>query len=338
MAREFAKLRLSMSNDDDFRALAPHEQHLYVVLMRSMSLSYCGIGDWRPSRIAPLAAGWTVEQVVYSAAGLVDKLYLLVDESTEEVLVRSFIRHDEILKQPKMSIAMAKAYAVAASPTLRGVVVHELNRLHEEDPALKGWTVEAVTDLLSKPSVNPSSYPLGKGSDWPSVKGSVNPSGWGNPNPPTNPPVNPPLTTNNLQLATSNQQQGNDSLRSSGASAPKRSKPRRRLPDDWAPTDAHRKYAAEHGIDIDHEVGQFRAHAESKDRQQADWDAAFRTWLGNEVKWDRPRQTQAVPTADGFQLPTAPKEIIDNPDPTVYVRWARAQRDEWLAAQNGSVA
>jgi hypothetical protein len=340
MAREFAKVRLSIWDDDDFRDITPAEQHLYFVLLTSYELTYCGVGDWRPARIAGHAKGWAAEQVVATAAGLIEKLYLVVDDATEEVLVRSFIRHDEILKQPKMAIAMARAHAKVASSTLRGVIVHELNRLHAEEPDLKGWSEKAVLDLLPKSSVDPSTYPLGKGSGWGSGKGSGTGSGSGNSEGSGWGSGNPPATTldSNHQPSTPNLE--TNSLRSLGASAPRnRAKPKRHLPDDWTPNDAHRAYAAENGIDVDHEAGQFRSHAESKDRQQVDWDAAFRNWLGNNVKWDQPRTPWAAgPVVDGFQLPPAPKEIIDNPDATAYVRWARAQRDEWLAAQNGSPA
>jgi hypothetical protein len=61
----------------------------------------------------------------------------------------------------------------------------------------------------------------------------------------------------------------------------------RRLPDGWQPNDRHRAFASEHGIDLPHEAGQFRNHAKANDRRQVDWDAAFRTWLGNTTKWSR---------------------------------------------------
>lgn len=51
----------------------------------------------------------------------------------------------------------------------------------------------------------------------------------------------------------------------------------------------------ENNIDVDHEAAQFRAHAEANDRRQQKWDAAFRQWLGNAVKWRRP---QAEPGLD----------------------------------------
>lgn len=61
------------------------------------------------------------------------------------------------------------------------------------------------------------------------------------------------------------------------------------LPGDWSPNLACRTFAMENGVDVDHEAAQFRSHAEANDRRQQKWDAAFRQWLGNAVKWRRPQ-------------------------------------------------
>lgn len=53
------------------------------------------------------------------------------------------------------------------------------------------------------------------------------------------------------------------------------------LPDDWVPHDAHAVLARKHGLDLDHEAEQFRAHALDKGRVSANWHEAFRYWLGN---------------------------------------------------------
>ncbi|MFI6681903.1 hypothetical protein, partial [Kribbella sp. NPDC050469] len=53
-----------------------------------------------------------------------------------------------------------------ASKHLRAVLVHELVRLHDSEPELKGWKKASV--LLSNPSVNPSTNPSGWGSGNPS--------------------------------------------------------------------------------------------------------------------------------------------------------------------------
>ncbi|MDH6678429.1 hypothetical protein M2284_002632 [Rhodococcus sp. LBL1] len=169
MARDHTRIHLSIWNDDDFRDLSPRAQHLYFVLMTSPTVSYCGVGDWRPARIMPLAASWTVDEFDAAAVELAERLYVVIDEGTEEFLVRSFVRNDGLMKQPKMAVAMAKAFATVASRSLRGVAVHELQRLRQEFPDLHGWGSEQASELLGKASVDPSTYPTG----FPSVKGSV---------------------------------------------------------------------------------------------------------------------------------------------------------------------
>lgn len=60
------------------------------------------------------------------------------------------------------------------------------------------------------------------------------------------------------------------------------------IPSGWVPSEACVKYAAENGLNIKHEAEQFKAHAHANDRKQKNWDASFRLWLGNAVKWSKP--------------------------------------------------
>lgn len=62
-------------------------------------------------------------------------------------------------------------------------------------------------------------------------------------------------------------------------------------------------------------------------------------WLNAERWTDEPgRQLSAVPDLPvdgiGFVLPTPPRAVLDDPDTGAYLRWARAQRDAWQAAQS----
>lgn len=57
-----------------------------------------------------------------------------------------------------------------------------------------------------------------------------------------------------------------------------RKKPATRLPDDWAPTEAHWERQRD-GLDITREAATFRAHAEANDRRCVNWNAAFTQWL-----------------------------------------------------------
>lgn len=198
MAREHAQIKLALWDDDDFLDLTPAEQHLYKVLLTSRSLSYCGVADWRPNRIAGKARTWTAEAVRAAADGLVANLFILVDEGTEEVLIRSWIRHDGLMKQPQLATAMATAYSKVSSRALRGVIVHELRRLRADEPELRGWGSEKALEVLTKASIDPATYPLGQGavhpSGHPAVQGDVHPSIQGDPHPSVQGPVQDPST------------------------------------------------------------------------------------------------------------------------------------------------
>lgn len=53
------------------------------------------------------------------------------------------------------------------------------------------------------------------------------------------------------------------------------------LPEGWSPRQHERDKAKAAGLDADREAEGFRNNALAKAHTYADWDAAFRTWLGN---------------------------------------------------------
>ena len=70
--------------------------------------------------------------------------------------------------------------------------------------------------------------------------------------------------------------------------------PRHRMPASWAPSTTHKAKCLERGIDLPHELEQFRSHAKARAVVAVDWDAEFDRWLGNA----RPRTTNGNrPTA-----------------------------------------
>ena len=57
------------------------------------------------------------------------------------------------------------------------------------------------------------------------------------------------------------------------------------LPDSWEATPAHIAYATENGLNCSWEVDQFKSKAIAKGWTYKDWNAAFRNWLGNSLKY-----------------------------------------------------
>lgn len=173
MTREYARVKVGIWADSDFRKLSRAAQGLYFQLVSSPTMSLCGVADWRPNRLAALTEGETPDTVRRATLELIEASYVVVDDETEEILVRSFVRHDGLIKTPNIASAMVKDYAGVASDLLRRVIVHELIRLKADEPEMKGWSVAGK--LLSDPSVNPSEIP----SPNPSVMGYPIPSGNG---------------------------------------------------------------------------------------------------------------------------------------------------------------
>lgn len=153
MARQYGQIKVSIWVDDDFLDLSPMAQWLFIHLSTHADLSHCGVLDWRLKRILPKAAGLTLDLLESAAQELIDGIYIITDDETEEVLVRSFMRSDGLLKQRNMGAAVAKAHASVASRTIRGVVVHELHRLKDENPDWTSWG--ALKEAMSGRSINP---------------------------------------------------------------------------------------------------------------------------------------------------------------------------------------
>jgi hypothetical protein len=60
-----------------------------------------------------------------------------------------------------------------------------------------------------------------------------------------------------------------------------------RIPDGFNPSEDGRQRAVQAGLDADAEIAKFRDHHAAKGSLMADWDAAWRTWVGNAVQFGR---------------------------------------------------
>ncbi len=303
MPRDRSFMNTAIWQDADFRTLPPLAQHLYFVLWTHPGLSYAGVVDWRPARIAQMSGCWSAADVEAAADCLEARLFIVVDRATEECLVRSYVRFDGLMKQANLSVSFANAYAEVASNDVRGVIVHETQKLHRLEPDLAAWRKGQVRGVLAQPSVDPRSRtlpadPFTPGAT-PTVTRSVTPavtvnSTAGDPSvdpeadlPPTPSPTPSPLLPGVPAAdASGAAQQGTTSRR----------RPERPIPNDWAPNEKHFRQAQEMRADLAHEAERFRNHAQTHDRRARDWDAAFRNWLTKA----KPAQRQSTETVSAW--------------------------------------
>lgn len=248
MARDRANINTNLWVDADWRDLDDAEQRLYMLLMTHPSLSYAGVADWRPGRLAAMSRNGSREGVELSAKGLQAKRFVFIDEGTEEILIRSFLRHDGLLKQPKLAVSMANAFGAIASREIRMVIVNELQRLNTEYPDWKAFEVAQVKSLLKLEGKDMADFTLG-------FTPSFTPE-------PAQAQALPTTTATTTATETSS-----------------RRSPERRIPDGWKPNASHQEKAEAKHLDVTFLAESFRNHAEANDRRVRDWDAAFRNWI-----------------------------------------------------------
>lgn len=153
MAREYARIWLSIWSDFEFGQLDTRSQWLYMALISQPGMTTAGVQSYSVKRWAGLAAGLTVRQVETAVAALERGRLVVVDRDTEELLIRSHIRYDRPLRTANVAKALARTWAQIMSPELQKVILTELQRLHREEGGngWPGWKVPEIQDLLHRP-------------------------------------------------------------------------------------------------------------------------------------------------------------------------------------------
>jgi hypothetical protein len=145
MARDHARIKTSIWRDPDFRDLTMGSQWLYITILSQEKLSRAGVIDYRPGRIAALAKGHPASRVEADTLTLQRGRFILVDKQTEELFVRSYIRHDGVLDRVNMGKSVARALAEVVSFKIRSAAIDELSRLYIEQPNMPGF--EGIGEL-----------------------------------------------------------------------------------------------------------------------------------------------------------------------------------------------
>lgn len=211
--------------------------------------------------------------------------FIFIDEDTEEVMIRSFIRHDGLLKNPKITVSMVNAYGAIASNKIREVFIHELIRMHTEQPELKAFENTKVIALLKNPARPmqeftqgftpsilddlPEDLPQGLGEGLPKTQGNAFPL---------------PTTT----ATTTSSKEDREATQAPATPAKKRGS---RITEDWMPQSEtvqklkaefpHIDQKLEHRKFIDHWLAESGAKA-----SKLDWEATYRNWIRRSAEYN----------------------------------------------------
>jgi hypothetical protein len=275
MARNEARLAVSIWSDQDFLALSPTAQRMFMFLISQPDLTHDGVIALRPRRWSKAAAGLTVAQIMADLTELSAARFTLVDEDSEELLVRSFIRRDEVYRQPNILRSAGRHLETVSSRAIRGTVAAELVRIQataedipEGSKTVLAELVDALGEPLPEPYREPFADPLHATSAIPQGEGGV-------------------VTEVSRDAPLSLLPNPDSPLRAAASGGGAREGARKRgtrLPDDFAITDDLKAWFAENcrGVDGPRETEKFRNYwraKSGKDATKIDWPATWRNWM-----------------------------------------------------------
>ncbi len=177
MPRDHARVLVRIWADEDWTALSMNAQRRYHLLLSQERVNAAGVQDLRLQRWSQGARDDSLEQVKADLNELHEHRFIVVDTTTEEVLLRSYMRNDEVWKIPNSMKSALTAAQQIQSRHLRTVLVGELRRLVDlipegrVDKKSNRDAVTAVADLLEQSLAKGSGNPSAKGYR----KGSANP-------------------------------------------------------------------------------------------------------------------------------------------------------------------
>ena len=185
MARSHARIFTVIWDDPDFLPLSGFAQRCYFMLLTQPNLGHAGVLPTTVRRWTLLCADEDEERLRAAITELAERRFVVIDERTEELLVRSLIRNDGVWKQPKvLAVAITEAASIR-SAVLRACVAEELRRIDlaelgektrpEVEALLKDLPARLVNAHLEIPDQAPPHPPA----DPP-------------PHPPADPPGEPP--------------------------------------------------------------------------------------------------------------------------------------------------
>jgi hypothetical protein len=130
MAR-YTRVFCTIWADPDFTALDAAAQRVYLLLVTQPDVSHCGVLPLTERRWARLAADTNPESVAAALARLESARFVVVDNSTQEVLVRSWLKWDGQHASPNGMKAIDKARSQVLSEGLGGLIDDMLTTLTE---------------------------------------------------------------------------------------------------------------------------------------------------------------------------------------------------------------
>lgn len=148
--RSFAYITTAIWRDPEFLELSPGAQRLYFVALTRPNISACGVLQVSARRLAQLSAHTTEDDIVAAIDELAAARFFVVDYGVEEVLVRTFVKHDGGVNNAPRRKAIISAAKVVESPIIRDAIEIEFRALGLPVDGLDDDSSEGASDAPSE--------------------------------------------------------------------------------------------------------------------------------------------------------------------------------------------
>lgn len=132
MARSYANIFCAIWDDDDFCGLSSDAQRTYFMLVTQDDITACGTLALRLRRWAKTLPAKDQHTLDPAIKELVAEGFAVIDEEYEELLVRTFAKHDGGYKHSQRVKAVIGYAEAIKSPSLRTAMAVELRKLGVE--------------------------------------------------------------------------------------------------------------------------------------------------------------------------------------------------------------
>lgn len=129
MPREHGRVLTRIWRDPDFQRLTPSAQRLYILLLSQSNITNAGVLPLQVSKWAKGSVHTSVEDIEKALDELMVWRFVVVDDDTEECLVRSYMRNDGVANHPLIFKNALRCCQQTESAALRAVLAAELRRI-----------------------------------------------------------------------------------------------------------------------------------------------------------------------------------------------------------------
>lgn len=129
MSRDYSRTSTSIWRDEEFKRLSLTAQWTYNMLTTQADISSVGTLPVTAKRWSSYTTSVALEDIEKALSELESAFFIVIDDESEELLVRTFVKWDGGYKTPKRLLSILSSAESVSSKRIRSVIAYELAKL-----------------------------------------------------------------------------------------------------------------------------------------------------------------------------------------------------------------